>query len=258
MEARNPFDTLIKSTNSNYSKFNGEKLEHALNANQTLLSKIHFAHQQLRFMVLNKNFPCAGAKTAIHQNTYRFSFYSKIGSEETAKLMCFDLFNFILEQKTMDSDFTTFISVFETPIPVDEGNFENLLWKQLQMVHNYDMKHHKWNSNVSDDPDDKEFSFSFAERAFFIVGMHPASSRYSRRFVYPTLIFNSHEQFNNLKLKNKFERLQKIIRKNDKNLQGNINPNLTDFGEDSEAKQYSGKPITENWKCPFVSKSKKN
>jgi hypothetical protein len=34
-------------------------------------------------------------------------------------------------------------------------------------------------------------------------------------------------------------------------LQGSINPNLSDFGVHSEARQYSGRAVEDAWKCPF-------
>jgi hypothetical protein len=34
-------------------------------------------------------------------------------------------------------------------------------------------------------------------------------------------------------------------------LQGSLNPNLADFGEQSEARQYSGRATEADWVCPF-------
>lgn len=53
----------------------------------------------------------------------------------------------------------------------------------------------------------------------------------------------------------KYTTVKKRIRKRDKKLQGTINPVLKDFGKDSEAKQYSGRSVGNDWKCPFQSKS---
>ncbi len=33
--------------------------------------------------------------------------------------------------------------------------------------------------------------------------------------------------------------------------QGSINPMLKNFGERSEASQYSGRAVSDNWPCPF-------
>ncbi len=87
--------------------------------------------------------------------------------------------------------------------------------------------------------------------AFFIVGLHPASSRFKCRFAFPTLGFNAHVQFENLREAGKYGRMQDVIRSRDTSLQGNINPNLADFGASSDARQYSGREVEGDWGCPF-------
>jgi FPC/CPF motif-containing protein YcgG len=104
---------------------------------------------------------------------------------------------------------------------------------------------------VSDDPANPHFSFSFAGQALFVVGMHPESSRLSRRFRWPTLVFNPRAQFERLRAEGKFERLRTLVRDRDVALQGTLNPNLADFGERSEARQYSGRATEPDWRCPF-------
>jgi FPC/CPF motif-containing protein YcgG len=112
---------------------------------------------------------------------------------------------------------------------------------------------------VSSDPNDPEFSFSFAGRAFYVIGIHPRSSRIARTFPWPALVFNPHEQFERLRTDGKWKKMQKAIRARELVLQGSINPMLTDFGEESEARQYSGRAVSSDWtppassggKCPF-------
>ena len=254
MEKNNPFNVLNVSVESNYSLFNGKDLE-LVYYEHKVPSNVTQVHEEFRDMVLSTEFPCAGAKTAFLQNTYRFAFYDQMASLNTTRLLAYDLFNFIQEQQKMDTDFTTFIACFNNPILLDEDNFEQLLWKQLHELNILDGVFHKWSDKVSSDINDKNFSFSFSEEAFFIVGLHPDSSRHARRFAYPTLVFNSHEQFNELKRKNKFQHLQKAIRRNDMKLQGSINPNLANHGEVSEALQYSGKYNPEDlFKCPYFNR----
>jgi FPC/CPF motif-containing protein YcgG len=48
-----------------------------------------------------------------------------------------------------------------------------------------------------------------------------------------------------------YHKVRNKIRERDIALQGNINPVLEDFGERSEARQYSGRQVESNWKCPF-------
>ncbi len=125
------------------------------------------------------------------------------------------------------------------------------MWAQHQSLHELDRQQFGWDSSVSSDPEESNFSFSFAETSFFIVRLHPQSSRLSRRFRLPTIIFNAHAQFERLRELQQFERLQQTIRARDLKLQGSLNPNLSDFGTQSEARQYSGRAVEENWKCPI-------
>ena len=124
----------------------------------------------------------------------------------------------------------------------DELAFERRLWSQLQRLHDLDARYHPWDPRVSDDPESPKFSFSVAGDAFFVIGMHPGASRSARRFAWPTLVFNAHEQFENLRADGRFEPLQSRIRERELRLDGRINPNLADYGYHSEARQYSGRP----------------
>jgi len=60
--------------------------------------------------------------------------------------------------------------------------------------------------------------------------MHPHASRTSRRFAWPTLVFNAREQFEHLGEKSQFNGLQRQIRSREIELDGSINANLADFG----------------------------
>ena len=101
-------------------------------------------------------------------------------------------------------------------------------------------------------PDDPMFSFSFGGHALF---RRRAASRTARAFrepfSWPALVFNPHAQFERLRGEGRFERIQHAIREREIALQGSLNPNLADFGERSEARQYSGRAVEENWRCPF-------
>ena len=96
------------------------------------------------------------------------------------------------------------------------------------------------------------FSFSFAGRAFFVVGLSPGGERWARTFPWPTLAFNAHSQFEQLRETGQFERIQAVIRDRDRELEGDLNPNLSNFGEHTEARQYSGREVEADWVCPVV------
>ena len=147
------------------------------------------------------------------------------------------------------------MAVFDGPVYLSEGKFEQLLWRQLQLLHEQDKE--ALDKEVSADPEDPDFSFSFAGKGFFIIGLHPGSSKKARRFYRPALVFNLHEQFEQLRKEDKFEKMRDLIRSRDMAFQGSLNPMVEDFGKASEAGQYSGRKVDEHWKCPFLNESAK-
>ena len=148
-----------------------------------------------------------------------------------------------------ENEFSSFVVVFRGPLDLTEREFETCLWLQLRQLHEADRS--DWDTGVSPDPNDPHFSFSFAGQAFYVIGMHAHSSREARRFPWPTLVFNPHEQFERLRTEKKWKRMQQLIRGREFALQGTINPMLSDFGEQSEARQYSGRVVEEDWQAPF-------
>ncbi|MBC8140742.1 MAG: YqcI/YcgG family protein [Armatimonadetes bacterium] len=212
-----------------------------------------FVHDSFRALVLNPRFSCVAAKSAFNKDNYRFSTYhNTLASPEATLQLARDLYLFVNEQKRLQDDgFYTFVATFTEPSGLSEEAFEKLLWAQLQALHDADADVSAWDATVSPDPKSPHFEWSFGGTAFFVVGLHPASSRFTRRFAFPTLVFNAHVQFENLREAGKYGRMQDVIRSRDTNLQGNINPNLADFGASSDARQYSGRKVEGDWACPF-------
>jgi len=202
-----------------------------------------------REFVRQPDFPCLGAKSVIRLNNYTLRAYGALGDESGARALVADLARF--GEELCDDALSAFVAVFPHAHPEDEVVFERRLWKQLQLLHEADPEGARWAEGASSDPADPHFSFSVGGRAFFVVGLHPLSSRLARRFRWPTLVFNPHEQFTRLREEGRFEGLRSAIRTRDIALQGTGNPNLSDFGERSEASQYSGRPTEDDWKCPF-------
>ena len=246
----NPFDGEAARENSSYAAFSDGKLTRPLSGGRVAPVQ-EFVHDSLRSLVLNPKFSCVGAKSAFRRGGYRFGLYDALGSPATTAGLARDLFEFVEDQPSLEGEFTTFVASFGGPVTADEGQFERLLWSQLQKLHEEDRRHHPWDPAVNQDPEDSNFAFSFAERAFFVVGLHPAASRFARRFAWPTLVFNAHKQFEKLREEGRFLQLREAIRAREMDLQGDLNPNLGDFGEFPEARQYSGRPVEKDWRCPF-------
>mgnify|MGYP001158334119 FL=1 len=199
--------------------------------------------------VLTKDHPCMMAQTVVSQNHLDLHTYGEFPSRKTAKEIYKDLQNYIEKYDFESNEFYTFMAVFKDQDSFSETQFETALWKQLEFLH--DIDNEDWDPEVSDNPEEKNFSFSIAGKAFYMVGMHPNSSRKARQSPYPAIAFNLHWQFEKLREMGAFNTVRDKIRERDIELQGNINPMLEDFGENSEARQYSGRKVEEEWKCPF-------
>jgi FPC/CPF motif-containing protein YcgG len=203
-----------------------------------------------RAFVGDERFPCLAGKSAVHRREYTLSVCPPLGSPAAAGRLAADLEPWVRSLPADGSGLRTFAAVFRGSAPPDESAFERLLWRQLQLLHERDA-HGIWDPSVSDDPAAADFSFSFGGHALFVVGLHPASSRLSRRFTWPALMFNPRAQFDRLKAEGRFERMREVVRERDIALQGSMNPNLADFGDASEARQYSGRAVETDWQCPF-------
>ena len=195
-------------------------------------------------------FPCVGARSAFNKARVRYGRYGRLGARADVATLCADLECFSEEFARPGTEPVTFVAMFADE-PLSESLFADRMWRELQKIHAHDRNGFDWDPQVSADPTQPDFSFSVAGRAFFIVGLHPGASRIARRAPVPCLVFNFHDQFEALRTSGKYGGLQKVIRQRDLALQGTINPVLARFGEASEARQYSGQPVGDGWKCPF-------
>ncbi len=217
----------------------------------------HFREQALRAFrtwIAAPEFPCLGAKAAFNAESYRLETYGCMATDPSTVQLARDLRRFAQRDLETAPEYATFIAVFRGPLTNHETQFEAALWQQLKMLNDIDRQ--PWDPAVRSDPADPHFSFSFANQALYVIGLHPNSSRDARRFAWPTLVFNPHEQFERLRSDGKWKRMQQTIRERDLQLQGSTNPMLSDFGERSEARQYSGRAVEEDWqppigRCPF-------
>jgi FPC/CPF motif-containing protein YcgG len=166
-----------------------------------------------RGFVQNPQFSCVGAKSAVATDSARLGVYDTLSSDEATAGLARDLWTFTRDPASRsDTEFVTFVAVFKEPTDLDEGGFEGRLWEQLRRLNRLDAPHHAYDPTVSPDADDPHFGFSFAGTAFFVVGLHPHSSREARRFPWPLLAFNPHAQFLRLREAGQWARMQEVVR----------------------------------------------
>lgn len=207
--------------------------------------------KEIANLLLKENYPCIGALRSFHRNEYQVGLYPGTAGPSRSTVVRNDLLYFLERQKETQSSYLSFWAVFDETRSFSENEFEQWLWSQLSSLTSDSLKKTDWPQGADADPESKSFSFCIGGHELFVVGLHCASSRLSRRFPWPTLIFNSFDQFNLLKQKGHFNKMVEINRSLDEKFQGTANPMAVQWGEKWEAIQFSGKENPPTWKCPF-------
>lgn len=194
--------------------------------------------------------PCVGALSALHRGRVRHEVFATLGQTGEIQRLFDALCDFSREFPQPGDDPVSFIAMFEGATGT-ELEFETNMWRHLQDLCDLDHEQHSWDESVSADPESPQFSLSVGGRAFYVIGLHPASSRMARRAPMACLVFNFHNQFEGLRQSGKYDGYQRATRARDVVLQGSINPALAQFGVASEARQYSGRDVGPHWQCPL-------
>lgn len=206
-----------------------------------------------RKFVRDAAFPCVGAKSAVTRNQLRIVVARDISSACDDLRIYAALLDFAQSYKRDDRLFQSLVVIFGDCKVESEVAFEKALWSRLQSLTDQDSWHgQSYDNRVSSDPGSPNFSLSFGGEAFFVVGLHPRASRPARRFERPALVFNLHDQFQQLRQAGRYEPLRSKIMERDAAVAGSANPMLARHGETSEARQYSGRVVTDDWAAPFT------
>ena len=201
--------------------------------------------------IRTKSFSCIAAKAALAKDQIKCMVATHMACPADDYSILNFLYSFINNYRSSEKFYHSAAIIFKQPNEINEPMFEELLWQRLQSLSDMDAKKFNYDKRVSNDPSSPDFSFSLKEEAFFIIGLHPANSRMTRQFKYPTIVFNPHVQFEQLRKREKYENLKYAVRKRDVAFSGSINPMLQDFGAASETYQYSGKKYNNEWRCPL-------
>ena len=199
-----------------------------------------------------RDFPCVGAKSALARDMLRVHPAWSITSGWDDVAIHDGLLEWSKAFREDPQGLRSFAVTFQGPLDLTEAQFERAMWDRIQSLSDKDAwRGHSYDERVSADPDDPHFSLSFGGEAYFVVGLHPNASRPARRTPMPTLVFNLHDQFERLREQGRYERMRETILDRDEKIAGSINPMLARHGESSEARQYSGRAVNDDWKCPF-------
>ena len=207
---------------------------------------------ELLLSIANERFPCVGAKAAMAHGMLKTMVCRSLESGADDARIHSELVQWVRAYRANPHRLRSLAVIFDQPGDLTEGKFEQLMWERLQSLAERDSSsEHTYDRSVSPDPHDPNFAISFGGGAFFVVGLHRNASRPARRVARPTLVFNLHDQFEQLRLDGIYERMRETIIKRDVALAGSANPMLSRFGEASGARQYSGRAVGADWRCPF-------
>lgn len=214
----------------------------------------HPLADRFQTFVRDPAFPCVGAKAALARDNMRIIVCRDLGSAWDDLRILPEITQLAEDYRADREVFQTLVVIFEEPEVIGEVEFEQRLWERIQSLADKDalLLENPHDARVNDDPDDPHFSLSFGGEAFFVVGLHPGASRPARRFERPTLVFNLHDQFEQLRAEDRYEKLRSSILERDLRLAGTPNPMLARHGEISEARQYSGRSVGNDWECPYA------
>ena len=214
----------------------------------------HSLADQFENFVRDPAFPCVGAKAALARDNMRIIVCRDLGSAWDDLRILPEITRLAEDYRADQELFQTLVVIFEQPEVIGETEFEDRMWERIQSLADKDalLLESPHDSRVNDDPEDPHFSLSFGGEAFFVVGLHPGASRPARRFERPALVFNLHDQFEQLRAQDRYEKLRSSILDRDLRYAGSANPMLARHGQVSEARQYSGRAVEADWECPYV------
>jgi FPC/CPF motif-containing protein YcgG len=199
------------------------------------------------------DFPCVGAKSALAQDNLAVVSARAIDNDADDARIHRRLVEWSRAAREKAEGFRSLAVVFVGPTHLDERQFEARLWERLGALRALDRRGgHPHAAGFSPDPAAPDFALSFGGEAYFAVGLHPKASRPARRLAFPAIVFNLHSQFAALRAEGRYEKMRKVILARDEALAGSVNPMVARHGEVSEARQYSGRAVGEDWVCPMA------
>jgi FPC/CPF motif-containing protein YcgG len=207
--------------------------------------------EEFQRFISDDTYPCVAARAALSRQQIKFLVADHMACPKDDNRILQFVYEFVEHYRASKTTLHSAAVIFRQPGMTTEEMFDSFLWQRLQSLATMDAENFSYDKRVSSEPMSSDFSFSLAEEAFFIIGMHPGSSRPARRFRYPALIFNPHAQFDELRTLDRYEKMKNIVRKRDILFSGSINPMLSDYGNTSEALQYSGRHYGSEWTCPL-------
>lgn len=207
--------------------------------------------QSIRSLLGEKFYPCIAAVQGLATNAFIVREFKDFGTGESGPDLRETIVSFLNDWKKTRSTTSTLWAVFPGEPVASEEDFEKKMWAELSALSSEETFERDQAPGWSSNPDDRNFTVCIEGFAFFVVGLHPKSSRKGRRFDHPALIFNVYDQFRDLQAQGLYQPMVDKNRERDIRYSGSVNPMAAQHGDDWETIQFSGRSNEPEWKCPF-------
>ncbi len=135
--------------------------------------------------LLRSDRPCRVASRSITRDEYCLGLYEHFGEGRNGKALESDLLWFADEVKRGRSPRLTMWAIFPNAEMWDDNDFDHALVRELTSVTTSSALQPSWASGGT---------LRVGDTSFFVVGMHPQSTKDSRRFPWTALVFNVFDQ----------------------------------------------------------------
>lgn len=208
-------------------------------------------YRYMRDLIGQRNYPCVAAVQSVAQSDFQIHRSHGFGTGADRQATRDVILSFIESWKKRRS--TTFALWVAYPDcgALNEEQFEAAMWEELSALTSTSEADADWARGWSRDPSQRNFTLCIGGHAFFVVGLHPASSRKGRVFPFPVLIFNVFDQFRDLQAAGIYDAMVAKNRERDIKFSGSANPMAVEHGDTWESIQFSGRNNSGEWKCPF-------
>jgi uncharacterized protein len=199
---------------------------------------VEHVHAIFRAVLLSPSFPCLGGTGLVRAGEYCFAVYDQLGDPSAFGQQAVDMRHYFKSRPIDTHPFAAFVAAYIAPSTQTDDVFEACMWAQLEGLQS--CQEHGGQGSISlvdhDDP-----GFVFGDREFFVVGMHPGSSRFARRFPWPLLVFNALSHAHEMQKRGKHASMSRKVLARDRNLQGSDNPSL----HAPQRLQFSGREVAD-------------
>jgi hypothetical protein len=195
---------------------------------------------------------CVGGQASLSVGALRFAYVDhQLGTMDAALAVLEALDLFRRELPELKPPYRPLVVCFKGPRSLNAEEGHELTWATLNAMNVADRGAYPATEDISEDPEDQDFGFSWRKRAWFVNAGFPNHPRKSRDYPTPMWIINPQENFDLLRRADVFGAIKAANAKREMEYQGSTNPLLVDQGGAHQWQQVTSVEGQSAPKCPF-------